>query len=872
MHSQRGELATTLSILGIFISLVGITFGSISSFELNDKRASAQDIFTYKSILELREPDGDILKADKKITWHTKILATDTYPATEGSGQIQMPGTDRARLQYDATLPPGVPVAQQNREAVITVHMPEKWLVKDAYCTTLIEGGTGCEGFSADIERTEDLDYVIRGLKITNGSQIQYGLIAEKISASNPLPPQPQPTNPPDDQLCKAQGQACEDNYTEGCETAEGVPGTRECHKKGTCTGVGNGTQCSWGAGSSCGSCVSEGSGGGGSGGNPNPGPSCGKTCMYSVEERGQTKCYEGSCADGSQNCRLNTNCAYVSGCSTGKWVTCPGHSPTPIPLSGIPNRARLGTYGIIDFKCDGFNDGNVSDIKFLTEYRKSHSLPPVSFQISYKGQVVEKIDNITMTTLPGGNYPYATHNFYVPKILPGDSYTIELTKVPDGYDMCGTTKHIVTSQNHDPLDPYVSYGFNFKPEGWTEEGAPKKPTALPPRPSAGPKRQKKIMVVYYDTALPGRKTTVFAWAKPLFFSTPFEIVSEVIRVVNSSSNIYNYIIGEKITRSEFPPFENPTTVATAEKEFWDCFEGPKKCGALEKRKIDINKLFDEYQICEKVNRGEIDEVWNVLIPGYKIGENEMVGTHPFSLNSKPIINKKCKRNVPILTMSITASKSHALHSYIHRLEGVMAMMYGGERSWLRGNPWGDFNATKLNGSTAGCGNAHFTPVSTKDYAYDQVGSIPSYCDEHMSYPNIQTSKTKQVSCEDWGCNEWGYQSWMLARIPALPGRDSYGRLNNWWAYIQDVDLAAREGGRRISIFNSDLDNSSIVDTLDLSLMYDDLGKREDIDEGGLRSDVNADGVVNTYDMDLLINNIHEEIPQPTPLHPYGSM
>ncbi len=58
---------------------------------------------------------------------------------------------------------------------------------------------------------------------------------------------------PPCSLLCPAVGVACQDTYpeTKTC-AASGTATTVTCNKIGTCTGVGDGTQCSWGPGSAC--------------------------------------------------------------------------------------------------------------------------------------------------------------------------------------------------------------------------------------------------------------------------------------------------------------------------------------------------------------------------------------------------------------------------------------------------------------------------------------------------------------------------------------------------------------------------------------------------------------------------------------------
>lgn len=72
----------------------------------------------------------------------------------------------------------------------------------------------------------------------------------------NPTTPPAQPTQSPA-QKCTAKGQTCEDHYREKC-FVDNREGSMLCHKYGSCMGIGDGTQCSWGTGSYCESCVSN--------------------------------------------------------------------------------------------------------------------------------------------------------------------------------------------------------------------------------------------------------------------------------------------------------------------------------------------------------------------------------------------------------------------------------------------------------------------------------------------------------------------------------------------------------------------------------------------------------------------------------------
>ncbi|KXK10987.1 MAG: hypothetical protein UZ22_OP11002000513 [Microgenomates bacterium OLB23] len=94
------------------------------------------------------------------------------------------------------------------------------------------------------------IPHILEGL----GGNACYFANGQPDKPTNAPQPSPQPSPQPE-QLCKAVNQKCEDHYRETCFVGS-QEGTMLCHKYGSCTGIGNGTQCSWGAGSYCESCV----------------------------------------------------------------------------------------------------------------------------------------------------------------------------------------------------------------------------------------------------------------------------------------------------------------------------------------------------------------------------------------------------------------------------------------------------------------------------------------------------------------------------------------------------------------------------------------------------------------------------------------
>lgn len=179
---QQGELAITISLLALFVALIGVTAGNLSSRSLNSKSSSAQGFFSYKSTLEVRDTAGNVIQWEPEFTWDNGLQGQ-----TRSSGDINMPPNPLARLIYDASNPPGVPLHLQNITTAVVVRVPEaKWDVVGAFCTDI--KGTTCKDTRVTI------DYRTRSnIKITNGADILYGIVVQPKGT----PPTPMPTSIP---------------------------------------------------------------------------------------------------------------------------------------------------------------------------------------------------------------------------------------------------------------------------------------------------------------------------------------------------------------------------------------------------------------------------------------------------------------------------------------------------------------------------------------------------------------------------------------------------------------------------------------------------------------------------------------------------
>ncbi len=175
----------------------------------------------------------------------------------------------------------------------------------------------------------------------------------------------------------------------------------------------------------------------------------------------------------------------------------------------------------------------------------------------------------------------------------------------------------------------------------------------------------------------------------------------------------------------------------------------------------NYNTMLTENNICDLINSNQIDEVWFFGFGNGGFWEANMTGNGAFWTNG-PIVNStNCSKPTHIMGFNYELTPDYALHSFGHRIEGVM-------RNFLP-NDFSQFNIFAPNGNSS-CGTVHFPPNGTKDYDYANSTFTNSDCEDwNISH----TGKRTSINCNTWGCNQLGYMTWWLEHIPL-----------NWWSYI----------------------------------------------------------------------------------------
>jgi len=208
---------------------------------------------------------------------------------------------------------------------------------------------------------------------------------------------------------------------------------------------------------------------------------------------------------------------------------------------------------------------------------------------------------------------------------------------------------------------------------------------------------------------------------------------------------------------------------------------------------VDYHPILQEFGIPARVEAGEIDEVWLWAFPYAGLWESTMVGRGAYFCNSQPVEGVHTARLFVVMGFNYERTVGYALESFGHRVESIMRHVYG---SWEHQptHAWNRFSLyDQVAPGQAGCGTVHFAPNSERDYDWGNQRVVWSTCDDWLHYPNLE-GRRRQVTRDEWGGGDVrAHHRWWLRHLPHVDGR-SEGKLNNWWAYVTDMQRFPESG------------------------------------------------------------------------------
>ena len=209
---------------------------------------------------------------------------------------------------------------------------------------------------------------------------------------------------------------------------------------------------------------------------------------------------------------------------------------------------------------------------------------------------------------------------------------------------------------------------------------------------------------------------------------------------------------------------------------------------------FDYDGYFKRFDVYNRVNSKEIDEVWIFIGPrvGLKAYESMMTGKDAFWINGQQMV-KPGQRNYATFGFNFERGLGEMLEDAGHRMERTMDRIYGEpkyNKSYERYNDWEKFTAyDKVKPGKSGLGSIHYAPNSSEDYDWGNNKVVKSYYNAWLSYPDL-SGGARQVECSEWGGDIIGHHKWWFKHIPHVNMRNgSTGKYNNWWWYYNFNDL-----------------------------------------------------------------------------------
>jgi hypothetical protein len=249
------------------------------------------------------------------------------------------------------------------------------------------------------------------------------------------------------------------------------------------------------------------------------------------------------------------------------------------------------------------------------------------------------------------------------------------------------------------------------------------------------------------------------------------------------SSGYANYEIVERLVADSYPVKRDGFRYT--EQSYLDAW---RKRKFHDPDGVDYLQLVREFNMIERVNSREIDEVWLFGHPYGGYYESIMAGPRAFWCNAPPLDGtQQASRRFVIMGFNFERGVGEMLEDLGHRAEAILHKVFektDGEDNLFERFTRYDF---KYPGE-AECGNVHFAPNSLKDYDWGNPRVVPARCDNWYKFPDV-SGEPRPVSASNWGSGDIRkHHVWWLRHFPHIVG-ESNGISWNWWEYVIDPNL-----------------------------------------------------------------------------------
>jgi len=325
------------------------------------------------------------------------------------------------------------------------------------------------------------------------------------------------------------------------------------------------------------------------------------------------------------------------------------------------------------------------------------------------------------------------------------------------------------------------------------------------PKPDVAHKAY-RVLVVSFDPICPasGNKKTheILKWNDPRQLAKDY-----LDDLAKCSGGWCNYKIVSWYEANYHPVFEDGFCYGAD--EFIKAFGEREKTllhqGAAAYVRLVTDKSLPHNQpksIAERVAAGKIDEVFFFGAYGaFGLWEASMAGPKPFFVNGGVYTIPEAKRDFVIMGFNYERSVDCMLENFCHRAECTMSLVYKPKDfsfpTYPPENNWDRFRMLdKIEAGKSAVGMCHFAPNSKSDYDWGNKTKVYSTCDDWLyNWPNLKGESTKRlVDCSEWGDGDMRkHHVWWLTHLPKAPGINPDGKQNNWWKYVCDFSIYAKD-------------------------------------------------------------------------------
>ena len=311
---------------------------------------------------------------------------------------------------------------------------------------------------------------------------------------------------------------------------------------------------------------------------------------------------------------------------------------------------------------------------------------------------------------------------------------------------------------------------------------------------AVNPKHSKVIVVIYNPILKSQGNKTLIEYLKAC---NPREYSQYLCDAIKECSDGYiNYEIVDTIELNAFSEkidgfkYTEETFLAARKDNSWH-----------QPDRSDYRKIFEENNLIERCKKENIREIW--LWGGGGFGYDELAMYFPnryarFAPTLNPWfyrpyeIPEEIGHSVWVMGFNYEVGKDNMIHSYGHRTESILALVFG-HGKWDRElggqDPWNTFSMVNLDSSNfpSQVGNVHVPPNGRSGYDYGNSTNILTLVDSWGAYPNLTEAIPRMISKNEWQNSQLGYQKWWLKQMPKKPGYTKWG-YNNWWVYVANTD------------------------------------------------------------------------------------